>query len=129
MARRGERLPVVFTGFEQLPDLPRELEPALSAAASQVLRERIDPAGGPPEAGLRSRLEDVARARFWLMVGLPALLAFEGWLPVLLTGEREPLRWPEGLRRLRPSLALELPEPRPAVSDALAHALLTTPEP
>jgi hypothetical protein len=78
---------------------------------------------------LARRLAHVARARLWLMVGLPALLAFDGWLSVLVTGERELARWPEGLRALRPSLSLELPGVRPNLAEALASALLTTLEP
>ena len=128
-ARRGTRVPLVLCGFDQLPELSGPLEGRISQSASLVSRERLEAAASQPAAELAARLADVAGARFWLMVGLPALLAFDGWLSVLVNGEREPLRWPEGLRGLRPSLALEVAQPRPALAEALAHALLTTPEP
>jgi hypothetical protein len=62
----------------------------------------------------------------WLLVGEPALTAFDAALPVLITDDISPLSWAPALRRVRSSLSLELSRERPALARVLARLLVPT---
>lgn len=125
-AAQGRRIPVVFVAFGQPPELPSALSQRIYGAASRVHLQMVS---GDPRRfseALTALPASLAEEPFWLMVGTPALLAFEAFASVLITNELGPERWPQGMRALRSSLSLEVGDVRPALARALARALLTT---
>ncbi len=125
-AAEGRPVGVIFTSFEHAPELSRERMDRALAEASVVRTWSVSREPDTFQDLLGQLPEGLTSAPAWLLVGAPALLAFEPYLGVLVTGDRGPERWPPGLRALRPGLALEVADLRPSLARALARALLTT---
>lgn len=125
-AGQNHKLPVVLTAFERPPEPMRAFREALEAVSREVLVRAVAPTPGGTQQ-LLSELEAhaVAESPCWLMVGVPAVLAFESSFQVLVVGEQAPERWLPALRRMRRAFSLEVTaNPSPALFPALARALL-----
>lgn len=125
-AAQNRRIRVVFTAFEQPPELPSACSERIFAAASQVHLQAVSRDPSRFRELLSSLPRSLPEEPCWLMVGTPALLAFEAFARVLVTNNLGPERWPAGMRALRPLLSLEVGGLRPALARALSRALLTT---
>lgn len=125
-AAQNRRIRVVFTAFDLPPELPTALSKRIYAAASQVHLQTVSRDPQRFSELLSSLPASLSQEPCWLMVGTPALLAFEAFASVLVTHDLGPERWPSGMRALRPLLSLEVGGPRRALAQALAGALLTT---
>ncbi|MFT3922358.1 MAG: hypothetical protein QM778_07485 [Myxococcales bacterium] len=126
-AEEGPRVPVVFTAFDAVPELPSALSPRISAAARQVHLRAVSSAPEHYADALLGLPPELAQQPCWLMVGTPALLAFAAAASVLVTGDLAPERWPTPIRALRPEISLQVGTTRPRLARALVRALLTTP--
>jgi hypothetical protein len=126
LAAAGRKLAVVFTAFERTPTLEPVAAGRFEACTLQVMCRALS-----PDDGAASTLrEELAGAHApWLVVGEPALVAFDAPLRILLRGDRPPQAWSPGLRGARSSLSLEAWGARSGVAEQLARLLATTPTP
>jgi hypothetical protein len=126
---QGHAVPVVFAAFREQP----ELEPAALARARELASSvrlcALSGAGADLESFRDAQIEIAQQQPVWLLIGAPALLAFDAPLSVLLTGQRPFSAWPDALRSVRPGVSLELVGVRPLVARWLARSLAPTAAP
>lgn len=108
---------VLLTSFDALIDLPASQRAAFHP---DVPQHNMALGAG---AGLPDDLPG-ADPTFWLLVGQPALLRFDGTISVLLGAGVPVLRWPDALRAVRGRCTLELAGDGLAQAAPLADALL-----
>lgn len=123
-AALGRNLPVMFTAFGRPPELDAASRARCASVASRVETFAVAPVAGAAAELWEALSPSLAAQPCWLLVGAPAVLAFDAPLSVLITQGAAPHTFPEGLRRRRAALSLELSEPRASMARELARALV-----
>lgn len=115
----GLRVRVALLAHDATPVLTEPVRTPLEAVARHVSAHAI----GSVPAPLDLLLPAPERETVDLLVGPPALSSYAPALTLLLAADRDALRWPEALRRLRGTFDVTLGEPRQGFAVALARAL------